>query len=256
MVALLPEVPSFGTQFARNLGGGFTQGLSRSAEFSQEMALQKQKQEQQQSFFKNLQGNKAPSSGDQLSGPKEEFQLSPEQETMLALTDPPAFNAYKHLKEERAKEKDISQRQSNLKGALSEMVQTLLKNNLGYTARRATAEGRRDAQYFDTLGVQLESIGKEMVSKGVLSAPRFAYLLSNLPSANKTDASNAGALEAWHKELGLEVPEELKSLYESKSKKKASKKPKTIEMFDEEGNTYDIPVEHQEHAFQKGLRAE
>lgn len=39
MVQVLPEVPSFGTQFARNLGGGVSRGL----DFASQMALQKQK---------------------------------------------------------------------------------------------------------------------------------------------------------------------------------------------------------------------
>lgn len=256
MVQVLPEVPSFGTQFARNLGGGFSQGLSRRAEFFEKMALQKQKQEQQQSFFKNLQGQQPPSEGNKLSGQKEELSLTPDQETMLALSDPTAFNAYKHLKEERSKAKEDTRRKDNLRETMGEMTKTLLGGNLGWTPKRkTTAQGRRDSQYFDSLGVQLESIGKEMVSKGILSQARFAYLLSNLPASSKTDASNAGALEAWYKELGMEPPEELKSVYTSKATKKSSKSQNTIEMFDEEGNAYDIPSDLQEKAAQQGLRA-
>lgn len=39
MVQILPEIPSFGAQFAKNLGGGFSKGL----DFTAKMALQKQK---------------------------------------------------------------------------------------------------------------------------------------------------------------------------------------------------------------------
>lgn len=151
--------------------------------------------------------------------------LSHEQKAFLALKDPSAFKAYEQLEKGYKEEEEKTKRTENLSSTLGEMINTLEKGNLGYTAKRATAQGRRDTQYFDTLGTQLESIGKDMVSKGVLSAPRFAYLLGNLPSSSKTDASNAGALEAWAKELDLKVPgiERLKQFYEEKKPRKKAK---------------------------------
>ncbi len=38
---ILPEAPSFGTQLARGLGGGFGSGLSKSADIAQQLALKK-----------------------------------------------------------------------------------------------------------------------------------------------------------------------------------------------------------------------
>lgn len=253
MVTVLPEIPSFSQSVARQLGGGISQGIGKGIDLASEMSLQKQKGEQKESFFKELLGSQkkesTKESSEQLMGGKKEFSLTPEQETMLALTHPQEFTAYKHLKEERAKEKESTQKQENLKETLSEMSKTLLENNLGKTPNRfLTAKGRRDAQYFDSLGVQLESIGKDMVSKGVLSQARFAYLLSNLPSSDKTDASNAGALEAWHKELGFPAPEGIEKLYGGKSKKS------TLEMMDAKGNVYDIPKHLQDKARQQGLK--
>lgn len=212
--------------------------------------------------------NQGPSQGEQLQGIQDQqsgmMELTPEQETVLALQDPTAFNAYKHLKESRAKEKEVVKQKENLQGTFDEMTKTLLGGNLGkFTTGHITPEGRRDRQYFDTLNTQLESIGKEMVSKGVLSAPRFAFLMSNLPHSNNTDATNAGSLEAWAKELGMKVPEELQSLYKSESKNKSVKKPKesmksknTIPMMDSNGEIYDIPMDKMEEATAQGLVAQ
>jgi hypothetical protein len=159
----------------------------------------------------------------------QQFQnLSPQQEAMLALENPPAFNAYSKLKESYTEKQKEETSKQNLSSTLGEMIKTLNEGRLGLTGKRFGKHGRRDVQYFDTLGTQLESIGKDMVSKGVLSAPRFAYLLSNLPSSGKTDATNAGAIEAWAKELQLEVPEleSLKSLYQNQDEEDTLKNVK------------------------------
>lgn len=42
-LGVLPEAPSFGTQLARGLGGGISAGLGNALQFSQKMALEKQK---------------------------------------------------------------------------------------------------------------------------------------------------------------------------------------------------------------------
>lgn len=283
----------FASQFAQALGGNVGQGLgegflekiqqrkllkSQSAEneFLKRMGLDLSgvtdpkiretiiKEESKKKRFADIFGRQS-NQGEPSEGMME---LSPEQETILALQDPTAFNAYKHLKESRQKVSEGQRQQENLKSTLESMTETLLGGKLGYTPGRfLTSKGRRDAQYFDTLNTQLESIGKEMVSKGVLSAPRFAFLLANLPSSDKTDATNAGALEAWYEELGIpmseDVSEKLKSLYEEKPKKKPKPKPKTDEksssfmvMRDASGAIYDIPLDMVEEATAQGLVAE
>jgi len=267
MVQILPEAPSFGQQFARNLSAGVSRGVDQASQFAQQMALQKQKDEAKNKRFGEI---FAQGEGKSSGSPME---LSPEQETVLALQDPTAFNAYKHLKESRQKEQESLNQKENLKETLHSMSETLLGGKLGYTPGRfLTKKGRRDAQYFDTLNTQLESIGKELVSKGVLSAPRFAFLLANLPASDKTDASNAGAIEAWHKELNIplseDMQERLKSLYEENSAKKQVKKQNkvsdiekkstggTIRMKSADGKLYAIPIDQVEEATEQGLVAE
>lgn len=209
MVQILPEVPSFGSALARGLGGGIAQGLSKSAQFAQKLNLEKQKQKGIEGFIKQF----SPTSGE---GGK--FQaLPPEQEAMLAFKNPSAFNAYETLKKSHQEAQEKETKLSDLGKTVTDMAETLMKGNLGYTAKGITSsEGRRDRQYFDSLAVQLESIAKDLVSKGVLARDRFKYVLSNLPSSGKTDAANAGAIEAWSKALNLQVPEGLESLYKEK----------------------------------------
>lgn len=235
------------------ISGGFGKGLSEglSAGFKQSAEERKQRE-----FLK---GFLPPSAGDQLSLSAQKFNfLSPQQKALLALQDPKAFKAYEAMETGLKEEQEKVQKKEDLGNILNSMAETLEGGNLGKTPSRfATARGRRDAQYFDSLGVQLESIGKELVSKGVLSAPRFAYLLSNLPAAHKTDAANAGALEAWADELKLPRPEGLEQFYEKKSKKKSKstvKKAGTVAFQDAEGNVYDIPSDKVEEARAAGFK--
>lgn len=245
MAQVLEGVPSFGQSFARSLGSGLSQGINRGLDFKKDLALQSNKNES----FSQMFGKEIAVSD-----------LPPEKEALLALTNPQAFNAYKAFKEGKAKQQKEVQEKENITNVMSEMANTLKGGNLGYTpARFATAKGRRDSQYFNTLSVQLESIGKDLVSKGVLSAPRFAFLMSNLPSSHKDDASNAGALEAWSDELGIPRPEGLEELYSDKKSEKKQSQPKEqssksdmVKMVTPDGKERLIPKSKVNEAIQAG----
>jgi hypothetical protein len=56
MVNVLPEAPSFGTQFARSLGAGFSQEVAQSSEQIQKLAFQKAIQKRQSESFKKQTG--------------------------------------------------------------------------------------------------------------------------------------------------------------------------------------------------------
>ena len=47
MVQILPEAPSFGTQFARNIGAGFSHGIEKGTDFAQQMGLTQAKKKQE-----------------------------------------------------------------------------------------------------------------------------------------------------------------------------------------------------------------
>lgn len=131
--------------------------------------------------------------------------LSPQQEMALALTHPSQFNAYKAWKEGAVAAGAKEASKERLQSVWNDMSATLKKGKLGLIPySKLTEQGREDRSYFDTLGVELEGIGKEMVSKGILSQARFNYLLKNIPASGNTDASNRGKLKAWAKILDLD----------------------------------------------------
>lgn len=131
--------------------------------------------------------------------------LSPEQEASLALTNPSQSKAYQKWKEGRVAEQAKVQGKEDLQETWNDLAKTLKGGNLGITRlSKLTSKGREDRSYFDTLAVQIESIGKDLVSKGVLSQARFNYLLKNIPSSTDTDATNRGKLRAWAKALKLD----------------------------------------------------
>lgn len=245
MVQVLERIPSFGERFANQLTRGLGAGVSQASEFAQKMALEKQKTQPLMSLLMGQKGTGQAGGGFQP--------LNPDQEAMLAFTDPSAFNAYNTLKQGYQKEQEKGVVKEDLSNVLSQMTQTLQGGNLGYTAKKYTSpQGRRDAQYFDSLGVQLESIAKDMISKGVLARDRFAYLLSNLPSSKKTDAANAGAIEAWADELHLPRPEGLEQFY--KKEKSSKKSSGNVTMTDSEGNRYNIPADMVKQAENQGFK--
>lgn len=63
MVQVLPEVPSFGTQLARGLGGGVGHGLSQAADFHKQMMLEQQKARSLAGQTKQLEKIKAMETG-------------------------------------------------------------------------------------------------------------------------------------------------------------------------------------------------
>ncbi len=76
---------------------------------------------------------------------------------------------------------------------------------------------QEDMAEFDSLNIQLESIAKEMVSKGVLAKDRFKFMIDNLPNAANSDRENKGKLKAVAQILGLDVKELNKELSSRKN---------------------------------------
>ncbi len=186
------------------LGAGFGEGLSSGLQMLLQAKMEgMQRQRQQQGLAQTLGGLGGPDA--QGAPGEEEFQEIPAQQLAMLATEYP--EAAKILgKEQERKRTEFAKKKetANLQKVFGEMERTLKGGRLGVLQLgRATAEGRRDRQYFDTLAVGLENIASTMVGKGVLSKPRFEFLLKNLPNSNKTDARNEGSLKAWALELGL-----------------------------------------------------
>lgn len=103
MAIVLPGIekkPSFSSRLGAGLGQGISSGINQASEFARQMALEQQKAKSKHSFLDNLFKGKESGARDGL------LDLSPEEETMLALEDPTSFNAYRHLKESKLKAKE------------------------------------------------------------------------------------------------------------------------------------------------------
>lgn len=101
------------------------------------------------------------------------------------------------------------------------MTDILKEGRLGsaiLTGGTFNRQRQEDAAEFDALNIQLESIAKEMVSKGVLAKDRFKFMIDNLPNSADSDRKNQGKLKAISKILGLDASQ-LYSKENSKEKK-------------------------------------
>lgn len=83
MVQILPQARSFGTEIARGLGSGISQGLSRSADFASQMGMEKFKQKQRRGLLDEIErgGQAKPVSEEDLS--KQFLESLPEIENHL-----------------------------------------------------------------------------------------------------------------------------------------------------------------------------
>lgn len=72
MVQILPEVPSFGTQFARSIGTGLGAGISKGADLATQMALEKYKQKQRKNLISEIEGGQSQGIAKDLQGQPQE----------------------------------------------------------------------------------------------------------------------------------------------------------------------------------------
>lgn len=100
------------------------------------------------------------------------------------------------------------QQRALLQDSYDRMTELLNQGNLGKAwlskagLNRSGVEQRAE---FDGLRVSLESIIKDMVSKGVLAKDRFNFMLENIPEADDSDRVIKGKLAAIGRELGLDM---------------------------------------------------
>ena len=171
--------PTFSENLAMGVPGAVTESTQGIGQLLQGM--------QQRKYLANM-------FGENVSG------LNPElQKIYLA-------NQLRQKKEEGIDKEHIS----NIINSMKELVGSTGPTQ--WVQGKLTEEGRYNQQKFNTLAVDLENIASTMVGKGVLSKPRFEFLLKNLPSANKTQAANQASLDAWEEVLKLnnemKLPEE------------------------------------------------
>lgn len=233
-VQVLEGVPSFGQELGRGLGTGVGQGIS--ANLNQYLQQKKNRNalEGLKSFF-------------------EQQNFSPEQINSIIESGMPAelaIHASKAFHDRQLDEQKLElqrqklrgktelspEKQEGLQDVFNRQAQLLKGGRLGIKVsplhpkanpilNPQSAEERAE---FDTLGATFESIFKDLVNTGVLSKPRFEYLLSLIPKSSDRDRTIKGKMKA----LGR-IPE-LKfldtSILENEDEKSVKKKP-SLESF-------------------------
>jgi len=120
------------------------------------------------------------------------------------------------LQEAKKKQEDTGLKDRGIQ-SIEDMRNILSRGKTGWNfLNYSTEEGRADRAAMDTAALNLERLAVEMQGKGVLSKPRFEYMVKRLPSSSKSDAANNAILDEWEGILSG-TQEEKKS---SKSKKK------------------------------------
>lgn len=120
--------------------------------------------------------------------------------------------------------------------------------------RNYSPEIRENRQKFDSLALQLEQRGAEMVGKGTLSKPRFEFLKKRLPSSSKTKAANKGALDAWRKILEVEKTQEEVIEEEKIKSPKFTLEKNEVVMIDPEGKKRAVKKEDVKEAKKAGYK--
>lgn len=150
----------------------------------------------------------------------ERIATNPEVMTRLAAINPNMASQVQKMyenqlaREKFAFEKEKEQRKRGLvtpeaKERITDVFQRqeeLLKRGnigLGSYPKLLTEAGREDRAEFDTLGAAIESQLLPLLNKGVLSKPRFDYLLKNIPSSSDTQAKIRGKIKALKREFEL-----------------------------------------------------
>lgn len=221
MVQVLPAFPAFGSQLAEVIaqaGGNIAQGL-----------MQRSQNLKDQQILQSLPEATSPLEVIQRVGA-----LSPERQKMLT----PLFDQYlKGVQAQNIAQTKASQKSGGmaslppeekelLQGVVGRMAEIQKKGNIGLVEsvkRPFSSEAREDVAEFNTLRASIEAALLPLVNKGTLAQKRFDYILSNIPVASDTKATQRGKIKALTREFGLIYP--FGEKYES-SKVEKKEKPK------------------------------
>jgi hypothetical protein len=202
-VQVLPAVPSFGDKLAEVLGqagSNIGQGL-----------IERNQRSNDQKIMNQLASNPNATSMDMI---KAFTNLSKSTQATLA----PLMQQYikgqeaqqtAELKAKKGGLGDVPEAEKNLlQGVLNRWHELQEKGNVGITNvfHRGSADVREDVAEYDTLRASIEAALLPLVNKGTLAKPRFDYIMSNIPTANDTIATQRGKMKGLAREFGLEVP--------------------------------------------------
>lgn len=233
MVQILPEEPSL----AKLLGYGIGQGVQTGFEGALQNYLKQQTQQQQ---FKSLQNLLGFEPSQEVTAPIEKnitqerpvqtnierIATNPAAMTALTQMNPQVANQIQKMYDaqlarekfafekhkQQLKESPVTPEMKQRMATAIESQLNLLKTGdigLGQSYKLLTEKGRENRAEFDTYRASIESVLLPLLNKGVLSKPRFEFILKNIPSSNDTVGKIKGKIKALNREFGLniDVPE-------------------------------------------------
>jgi hypothetical protein len=205
-VQVLPAVPGFGEKLADVLaqaGGNIGKGL-----------IERNQRQNDQTIMNQLAQNPSPSSMDLIKGymslsKPTQTTLAPVMEQMMKERQALEVAEIKSQKASKPGLGDVPESEKELlQGVLNRWTELQKKGNVGFAnvLKRGSAAVREDVAEFNTLRASVEAALLPLVNKGTLAKERFNYILSNIPTANDTIATQRGKMKALSREFGLEVP--------------------------------------------------
>ena len=228
MVQVIEQAPGL----AELLGAGVSQGLQTGLATLLE---EKKKKAQLDSLNKllNLQQEspQAPEEGSLVSGKQEPprqtnvERIATNPQAMMALSqiNPQAASQVQKMydsqlarekfefekeKEEKKKGEITPEKKEQMKDVFRRQVELLGSGNIGLAASSSllTEKGREERAEFDTLGASIEAALLPLLNKGVLSKPRFDFILKNIPKSTDTIGKIKGKMKALSREFNIEQP--------------------------------------------------
>jgi hypothetical protein len=253
MVQVLPEVSSFGTQLARGIGTGLSQGLSGTADLLSESVKERMKaQAKSQSLLSTLSQLGKGQGGFDLSN------LTPEQQGILATEHPEFVTAYQKGQKAQQPQKEKKERGT----ALLDTVESLRDKvdyvggwagtkTFGGPVRRETVQKRNE---IDTEVADLMAYLKELDTKGQLPQGLFEKLEAKLPSSDLSEREYMGRLDAFEKSIRRHLLGEFSSEAKKSSGKNGSKDEPMVKMRAEDGTEAFVPKANVSAAMKKGAK--
>lgn len=186
---ILPEAPSFGTQLARGLGGGFGQGIASSADLAQKLSLQKAKSQDMAKLQASNQENEALKrlTGQDVSGLSGDLKREFFKNFMKPQQSSP--------EQQKAAQQAASFQQGL--GTVAEMRGLVDDVSFGSGFSQIYSPKTRAArQKFDTLGTSLIGLYGSTLPSGIRNKAEFNKYMTGIATSGQTKSTMNGSLDA------------------------------------------------------------
>jgi len=238
---------------SQRIGGSFTKGLTSGLELLAKDRLEKMKMQRTQDFLKELSS---------VNGQNDEGPSAAELaylESIIPGGSKP-FIAEKEAKQKsRIAETEEKSRVKHFSGVFKRLGELNKYAGPKMAVKMFNPEVRKNRQEMNSLALDLEKVAASMVGKGAMSDKRFNTLMRNLPSSDKTQADNEGAIKAWKSILKMpEFDETLSEIDFGEEKTLPNETISSTEviMIDPEGNRFAVEKENIDAAKNAGYQLE